>query len=109
MPLFQETLGNLFDVVNYFTIRDKKKKISLHRICALIVIAASERTKILTGRSGIWSKYEKDLKDTIEEIKNQLPRKPDLNEFEELRHEATLAYQAINAINKMGETEGNNI
>ena len=63
----------------------------------------------LAGRIVIWSKYEKDLKNTIEEIKNQYSRKTDENEFKVLWQEATLAYKAIDAINKVSKSEGQNV
>ena len=42
-------------------------------------------------------------------VKSRLPRKPDDREFKELWQEATLAYQSINSINKLDESEAQNV
>ena len=70
---------------------------------------ASKRTNLTIKRTTEWYRYERNLCNEIKEIKKQLPRKPDEEEFKELWQEVTLAYQTINAFNTPDESETQNV
>ena len=110
LPLLRETIDNLFLLVNNLTRKDQIiKRLATRRICAILVTIASKRINLTVKRTAEWYKYERDLCKDINKMKNQLPRKPDEEEFKELWNEATLAYQTINAFNTPNESETQNV